>query len=220
MQRQGGTREVSWWHHVGTIVFTAICAWCVFRAGHRPPGLTYLDIAVHETGHAVFGWAGEAWMLAMGSGTQILFPLLLGVFFLGVRRDLLTGAVLLAWAGEACGDAAIYIADAPVGALPLLGGGGEGDWTRILGPDHLSRMALADEYARNVRVVGALLMLAAVGLSVWGIVRILLPAPSPSASGRTPGAVALGPLSGGGALPSSGSWTSPASPTPRSSAGP
>jgi hypothetical protein len=124
---------------------------------------------VHETGHAIFGWAGEFWMLVMGSGTQIAFPLLLGTFFLVVRRDLLTGAVLLAWAGEACGDAATYIADAPYGTLPLLGGGGEGDWTRILGPDHLSRMALADEYARNVRLVGVALMLLAVAISAYGI---------------------------------------------------
>jgi hypothetical protein len=154
------------WHYMATIAFAGICAWFVFRVGQRPPGLTYMDIAVHEVGHVLFRPFGELTMLVMGSGTQVLFPLALAAFFLGVRRDLLTGAVLLAWAGEAFGDAAIYVADAPYGELPLLGGSGEGDWTRILGPEHLSRMHLADEYARNLRVVGALLMLAAVGIAL------------------------------------------------------
>jgi hypothetical protein len=164
------------WHFLATIAFTGVCAWFVFRVGQRPPGLTYMDIAVHETGHLLFRPFGELTMLVMGSGTQVLFPLVLAVFFLAVRHDLLAGAVLLAWAGEAAGDAAIYVADAPRGELPLLGGTGEGDWTRILGPEHLSRMHLADEYARNLRVVGALLMVAAVALAVLGLWRLRRPA--------------------------------------------
>ena len=177
------------WHYLATIAFAGVCAWFVFRVGQRPPGLTYLDIAVHETGHLLFQPFGELTMLVMGSGTQILFPLALAVFFLAVRRDLPTGAVLLAWAGEACGDAAIYVADAPRGELPLLGGAGEGDWTRILGPEHLSRMHLADLYARNLRVVGAVLMLAAVALAVLGLWRLRRPAERPV----TARAAAVGP---------------------------
>lgn len=164
------------WHYMATIAFTGICAWFVFHVGQRPPGLTYMDVAVHEVGHMLFRPFGELTMLVMGSGTQVAFPLALAAFFLGVRRDPLTGAVLLAWAGEAFGDAAIYVADAPYGELPLLGGSGEGDWTRILGPEHLSRMHLADEYARNLRVVGALLMLAAVGIALAQLWRLRHPA--------------------------------------------
>ncbi len=176
------------WHYLATIAFTGLCAWFVFHLGQRPPGLTYMDIAVHEVGHLVFRPFGELAMLVMGSGTQVLLPLCLAAFFLGFRRDLLTGSVLLAWTGEACGDAAVYVADAPRGELPLLGGGGEGDWTRILGPEHLSRMHLADEYARNLRVVGALLMLTAVGLSLLGLWRLhhpvgLRPRPTPPTPG-------------------------------------
>lgn len=156
------------WHYLAVVAFTGVCTWFVLRLHQRPPGLTYMDIAVHEIGHVLFRPFGELTMLVMGSGTQIAFPLLLAVFFLVFRRDLLTGSVLLAWAGEAVGDAATYVADAPRGELPLLGGGGEGDWTRILGPEHLSRMQLADAYARNLRVVAVLLMLTAVGLAVLG----------------------------------------------------
>ena len=164
------------WHYLAVIAFTGVCAWFVFHLGQRPPGLTYMDVAVHEVGHLLFQPFGELTMLVMGSGTQVLFPLALAAFFLGVRHDPLTGAVLLAWAGEACGDAAVYVADAPFGELPLLGGSGEGDWTRILGPEHLSRMHLADEYARNLRVVGALFMLAAVGITLVGLWRFHHPA--------------------------------------------
>ena len=174
------------WHHLGTIAFAGVCAWFVFRVGQRPPGLTYLDIAVHEFGHVLFQPLGEFWMLVMGSGTQILFPLGLAVFFLAVRRDLLTGAVLLVWTGEAVGDAAIYVADAPFGELPLLGGAVEGDWTRILGPEHLSRMHLADEYARTLRVLGALLMLAAVAISVSELWRLHRPEPRARPSRAAP----------------------------------
>jgi hypothetical protein len=164
------------YHHVAAIAFTGVCAWFVFRVGTRPPGLTYMDIAVHEIGHTMFRPFGELTMLVMGSGTQILFPLALAASALGYRRDLLAGAVFLAWAGEAVGDTAIYIADAPRGELPLLGAGGEGDWTRILGPEHLSRMHLAEEYARNLRILGAVLMLCAAGLCVYGLWRLHQPA--------------------------------------------
>lgn len=159
------------WHYVATIVFTGLCGWFVFRVGERPPGLTYMDIAVHETGHWLFRPFGEVVMLVMGNGTQILFPLTLAVAMLAWRRDLLAGAVLLAWAGEACGDTAIYIADAPEGRLPLLGAP-EGDWTRILGPDHLHRMQFAEDYAHDVRVVAVLLMLAAVGICAYAILSL------------------------------------------------
>ncbi len=155
-------------HYVATIAFTGVCAWFVFREGERPPGLTYMDIAVHEIGHWLFRPFGELVMLIMGNGTQILFPLTLAVVMLVWRRDLLAGAVFLTWAGEACGDTAIYIADAPYGRLTLLGAP-EGDWTRILGPEHLHRMQSAQDYARDVRVLAVLLMLAAVGVCAYAI---------------------------------------------------
>ena len=163
------------WQYVAAIAFTAICAWFVFRVGTRPPGLTYMDIAIHEVGHLLFRPFGELTMLVMGSGTQVLFPLSLAVVVLVVRHDLAGGAVLLAWTGEALGDAAIYIADAPHGELALLGGAGEGDWTRILGPEHLARMHLADEYARTARTLGAILMLGAVSLCLYGLWRSVRP---------------------------------------------
>jgi hypothetical protein len=159
------------WHYVATIGFTAVCAWFVFGVGQRPPGLTFMDIAVHETGHWLFRPFGELVMLIMGNGTQILFPLTLAVVMLAWRRDLLAGAVFLAWAGEACGDTANYIADAPYGRLPLLGAP-EGDWTRILGPDHLHRLQFTEDYARDVRVIAVVLMLAAVGVCAYAVWRL------------------------------------------------
>ncbi len=190
------------YHYLTAMAFTGVCAWFAFRVGQRPPGLTYLDIAVHEVGHVVFRPFGELTMLMMGSGSQVLFPLALAAFALAYRRDLLAGAVLLVWAGEAMGDAATYIADAPRGQLPLLGVGGEGDWTRILGPEHLARMHLADSYARDVRIAGVLTMLLAVGLCAYGIWRLRDRSTKPRAdlttASTTPMEMWRGPVGGGG----------------------
>ncbi|HZD16746.1 MAG TPA: hypothetical protein VE669_01255 [Actinomycetota bacterium] len=156
------------WHFLVTIVFTGVCAWFVFRVETRPPGIAYMDLATHELGHRLFSPFGQAAMLVMGNGTQILVPLVLATVMLTWRRDLLAGAVFLAWTGEAFGDTAIYVADAPCGCLPLLGGD-EGDWTRLLGPEHWSRMHLADEYAGDLRAMSAIAFLVAVALSLYAV---------------------------------------------------
>jgi len=99
--------------------------------GQRPPGLTYMDIAVHEVGTSCSS-PRRARDARDGLGHADLFP----SRSQGSSRPsagTCSPARPPGLGGEACGDAAIYVADAPRGELPLLGGG-EGDWTRILGP--------------------------------------------------------------------------------------
>ncbi len=161
-------------HYIGGIILITFFGWMSFQRGTTIPGIYFLDVATHEVGHWLFSPFGELVMLMMGSGSQILFPLVLAVFMLAFRRDALSAAVLFAWAGEACYSTSIYIADAPYGNLPLLGGI-DGDWSRILGPDHLSRMSLADEYARDVRLWGIALTLLGLGLCLWGLWKMVRP---------------------------------------------
>jgi hypothetical protein len=178
-------RRVRAWHYPAVIGFTAVCAWYVFRMGQRPPGITYLDIAVHEAGHVFFSPFGTRVMLAMGDGAQVLFPLALALFQLFRQRDLVTGAVLLAWSGEAAGDAANYIGDAPFSRYSLIGGQ-DGDWTRFFGPEQLNRMDLAIPVAHAVRAVAVALMLTAVAIAAYGSVREVVRARArraPNASG-------------------------------------
>jgi hypothetical protein len=158
--------------------FTAVCAWYVFHIGQRPPGITYLDIAVHEAGHVAFSAFGRQVMLAMGDGAQVLFPLSLALFQLFRQRDLLAGAVLLAWTGEAAGDAANYIGDAAFSRYSLIGGP-TGDWTAFFRGMH--RMDLALPISNVVRIVAVGLMLTAIALAIYGSVREALLARARSA---------------------------------------
>jgi hypothetical protein len=168
------------WHAPAVVAFTAVCAWYVFHVRERPPGLTYFDIAVHEAGHVAFAPFGRLVMLAMGDGAQVLFPLGLALFQLLRQRDLLTGALLLGWAGEAAGDAANYIGDAPFSRYSLIGGP-DGDWTAFFGPVHLNRMDLAVPVANVVRIVAVALMLTAVTIAIYCAVRDALGARARSA---------------------------------------
>ncbi len=160
-------RRVRAWHHPAVVAFTVVCAWYVFHVGQRPPGITYMDIAVHEAGHVAFSVFGTQTMLAMGDGAQVLFPLSLGLFQLFRQRDLVTGAVLLAWAGEAAGDAANYIGDAAISRYSLIGGP-KGDWTRFFGAMH--RLDLALPVSDVVRIVAVGLMLTAIAIAIYGSV--------------------------------------------------
>jgi hypothetical protein len=135
------------------------------------PLLVFLDIAVHEIGHKIFSPFGNLIMLIMGTGTQILFPLLLGVVFAVWRRDLVAWGICWAWAASAMCDGARYIYDAPRGEMMLLGASdGLGDWSKILGPEHLDKLYLADRLSAIVRTAGIVTWFAAVGIVVWAIV--------------------------------------------------
>ena len=171
-------RRIRAWHFPAVVAFTAVCAWYVFHVGERPPGVTYFDIAVHEAGHVAFAVFGRRVMLAMGDGAQVLFPLSLALFQLGRQRDLVAGAALLAWAGEAAGDAANYIGDAPFSRYTLIGGT-TGDWTRFFADAH--RPELAIPVANAVRILAVGLMLSAVAIAIYGSARETLRARARSA---------------------------------------
>jgi hypothetical protein len=122
-------------------------------------------------------------MLLMGTGTQILFPLLAGIVFAIWRRDLIAWGVCWAWAASAMCDGARYIFDAPRGDLMLMGASdGLGDWSKILGPEHVDKLYVADRLAGQVRSVGILTWTVAVGLIGYTLVRDLQRARSASAS--------------------------------------
>ena len=55
----------------------------------------------------------------------------------------------------------------------LGGGGGLGDWSRILGPEHYDKLYLADRLAADVRAIGFVTWFAAVGIVIFALVRDL-----------------------------------------------
>jgi hypothetical protein len=171
----------------GAIVLIGIWGWFALVRGDQTPVFVYLNIAVHEVGHVVFRPVGELVMLVMGSGSEVLFPLVVGVYFLLRRRDAVAGAICFGWCASALASAATYIADADDGLLPLLGATGPdaaGDWERILGPEFFDRLFLADPIAGVVRTAGFALWFLALGLAVAALVLSLRRAAAAERAGR------------------------------------
>ncbi|CAN5230845.1 hypothetical protein BH23ACT9_BH23ACT9_12510 [soil metagenome] len=101
----------------------------------------------------------------MGSGTQVLLPLLLAVAFWVKSDDPLGAGIMIAWAGTSAQDASVYIGDAVAQQLPLIGG--VHDWGTLLGPEHLDALYAAPALARLVWVTELLLTLAGCGVIGW-----------------------------------------------------
>lgn len=99
-----------------------------------------IHLVFHEAGHAIPMMIGAPhdFMVFMGSGLQVLFPLILAAAFYLKNQDAYGAGLGLWWTGHAALDVAPYIADARALELPLLGGGTgrevEGhDWEYLLG---------------------------------------------------------------------------------------
>jgi hypothetical protein len=92
-----------------------------------------LTLLFHEMGHVLFRPFGEFMMIAGGSITQILVPVVAGLMLL--RQGELFGAVLGGgWLSLSLYGVARYMADAEDMALPLVGFGSdpEHDWHYLL----------------------------------------------------------------------------------------
>jgi hypothetical protein len=114
----------------GLTVVLALYGWqCLLTPGEYR-WLDSLDLAIHETGHLLFAFAGDTLTLLGGTLLQLLIPLAF-VLTLWRRGDRHGATVPLWWAGQNCWNISVYIKDARVQALPLVGGG-EHDWALLL----------------------------------------------------------------------------------------
>jgi hypothetical protein len=171
-------RRIDLWKGGGALVWCALLGWFALVRGQRVPILGFADVATHELGHAIW-WQlthSEFVMLVMGNGTQVLVPLLAGIAFFVVRRNWVALGMCLAWCATALADTAAYVYDAPRGELTLIGFGpiGDqdqmlGDWARILGPEHLDKLYLADPWAADLRHLALAVWLCAVAVVAAGL---------------------------------------------------
>jgi hypothetical protein len=125
--------------------------------------LLYLDavnLAIHEGGHLVFGGMGR--VMAVGGGTlmQLLVPASIGWYFWRVRRELYEAGVVLWWVGQNLVNVGMYIADARVRRLQLIGDGTH-DWGYLLG--RVKLLPLAEVLGGGVRWTGLAIMAMALG---------------------------------------------------------
>ena len=122
-----------------------------------------VDLAIHETGHIVFGPFGEFIGFAGGTIFQLLMPALFVVYFLR-RKDQHSASVALWWVGQNCGHIAVYAGDARAQELPLVGGG-EHDWFYMLSAT--GSLSHDRGIARAFMAAGFLLIVLSSG---WGVI--------------------------------------------------
>lgn len=113
----------------------------------------------HLVGYAL-PW--ELVTAALGSVVQIAVPVGLAAYFFFLRREPVSAAACLAWAGTSAWAVHAYIADAPYERLALIGG--DHDWAFIL--HDLDQMGAAPALARLVWLFGLVCLGAGLGLCV------------------------------------------------------
>jgi hypothetical protein len=122
--------------------------------------LDSVDLAIHETGHLVFGPFGEFIRFAGGTLMQLLMPLAFVVYF-ARRGDRHAATVALWWVAQNLWNISVYVRDARSQDLPLVGGG-EHDWAYLLGETNL--LTHDQGIGRAVHAVGVLVFVCAIAL--------------------------------------------------------
>jgi hypothetical protein len=153
-------RERRW--RIALTLILAIYGWQCLHAPDTYNWLDSLDLAIHETGHLVFGFGGEFLMLLGGTLFQLLVPI---VFVVALLRqgDRHGATVPLWWLGQNCWNVSLYIKDAQTQELPLVGGG-EHDWALMLG--ELAWLVWDQAIGRTVFLIGVALYMVAI-VSGW-----------------------------------------------------
>jgi hypothetical protein len=121
----------------------------------RPPFLLWvtdwMNLYIHEAGHLLFKLFGR-WMYFLGGSlTQIFLPLAL-MLVIARQRNWYIGAAGF-WMGENMVNVSVYIKDAPVRKLHLIGKGLIHDWNWLLS----NNLEAAEPLGDAVFIAGVLL---------------------------------------------------------------
>lgn len=127
------------------------------------PFMDASHLVVHEAGHLIFGFTGSEFItIAMGTGFQLLVPLLLAASF--AWRGHTTGTAFCLWAFfNSMINVSTYMKDARAHALPLVAPGvasdeiEEHDWTYLFG-----KLGLLED---DQQIGGVVLLVAWVGMA-------------------------------------------------------
>ena len=125
-----------------------------------------ITLAFHEMGHLIFAFAGHFICSFMGSGTQVLVPIIVIILFLR-QPDYFGVAVGGFWLSFSLFELANYVADARAMELPLVGFSDdpEHDWHYLLSTTHL--LQLDTTFGFLIRVAATLSGLASLALACW-----------------------------------------------------
>jgi hypothetical protein len=169
-----GRARATAWPSVAAFAVIAWLAWFSYVRGERVPLLAGVDLGFHELGHLLMAWAPDQLAAVAGSVMQISVPLALAAYFMFARQEAAAGALMLGWAGTSAQNVSVYIADAPLQQLELIGG--RHDWAFLLGPEAWNVMGSAGGIATAVWALGLLLLVGGFGVCAAAIVRARLQA--------------------------------------------
>jgi hypothetical protein len=166
------------------LLLQAIEVFAEYRPGVPWPRLlwiirTFIFLPLHEGGHFISIPFGRTFYVLGGSFWQITFPLLWCLIAIGQKSQV--APFPLFWVGENMMDVSLYIRDAPVRALPLLGGHKSGhDWYYLL--SRWDMMDSAETLADVFYDLGILLCVLAILAGIaWAILFYRRPGSSPGA---------------------------------------
>lgn len=142
------------------LITIALALYAIPLMRHPEEGslLDSVDLAIHETGHLVFMAFGDVIHVAGGTLFQLIVPAAFVVYF-ARRGDRHAATVPLWWIGQNLWNISVYVRDARVQELPLVGGG-EHDWAYLLG--HFGVLAHDQGIGRSFHALGTLLALVAI----------------------------------------------------------
>ena len=125
-----------------------------------------ITLAFHEMGHVIFNFAGHFIGSLMGSGMQVLVPIIVIILFLR-QPDYFGVAVGGFWLSFSLFELANYVADARAMDLPLVGftDDPEHDWHYLLSTTHL--LQLDTTFGFLIRVAATLSGVASLALAIW-----------------------------------------------------
>lgn len=83
--------------------------------------LDNVNLLIHEAGHLIFMSFGEFISILSGSLFQILFPFSFLIYFLN-RKEYFSSFFILFWVADNIINVSVYMKDAQIMQLPLLGG--------------------------------------------------------------------------------------------------
>ena len=128
-----------------------------------------ITLAFHEMGHVLFSFLHIRFItVLMGSGTQVLIPIVVIVLFYKQQRDFFGMSVGGFWLSFSLFELARYVGDARAMELPLVnigGGEAEHDWFYLLSTTHM--LSLDHTFAFLIRVVALATGAASLTFAVW-----------------------------------------------------
>lgn len=121
-------------------------------------------LPIHEAGHFIFSIFGRTLMILGGSFWQIAFPLIW--FIIAAKQRSQVAPFPLFWVGENIMDVSLYMRDAPLRQMPLLGGHKSGhDWHNLFSA--WGMLDSAGTWADVMYYSGAVICIAAIAGGIY-----------------------------------------------------